>query len=167
MAKNDSYYYFLEGECEEHIFPFLKKYYIKSGKKMKLNLIQNKISKAITRTFKSNTVVVIVFDTDTSTGVSILEYNIAELKKEKNVKDIILIPQVKNFEDELKKSTNIRQIKEFTGSLSNSDFKRDFLKITNLESKFKMHKFDIKKFWASNPTDLYQSLKNMSEKIKL
>ena len=107
MAKNDSYYYFLEGECEEHIFPFLKKYYIKSGKKMKLNLIQNKISKAITRTFKSNTVVVIVFDTDTSTGVSILEYNIAELKKEKNVKDIILIPQVKNFEDELKKSTNI------------------------------------------------------------
>lgn len=167
MSKNDNYFYFLEGDCEEHIFPFLKENYIKSGKKQKFNLIQDKISDTIIRTFKRNTIVVIVFDTDTNDGIKILEYNIKKLENVKAIKEIILIPQVKNFEDELTRATVIKQAKDFTKSMSRTDFKRDFLKVTNLKSKMEKHKFDICKFWSSNPTGLYQKFRNTAHKIKL
>ena len=42
--------------------------------------------------------------------------------------DVICITQVHNLEDELKRSCNIRQIKDLLGSKSNSEFKHDLIK---------------------------------------
>ena len=69
---------------------------------------------------KMGTSVVLVFDTDTG-NIDILRENIQFLRKEQNIKEVICITQVKNLEDELIRSCDIRQIKELTGSKSNKE----------------------------------------------
>ena len=71
---------------------------------------------------------VLVFDTDKS-ETETLKKNISLLKRYcKNVK-VIILPQVRNLEDEMKRSCNIKRIKELTNSKSDKDFKRDFCKM--------------------------------------
>ncbi len=50
------------------------------------------------------------------------------------VKEVICITQVKNLEDELLRSCDVKQIKELTGSKSNSNYKRDML--NDADSRF-------------------------------
>lgn len=164
MGKNIIYFYFLEGESEEKVFDFLKQNYIESGKKIVMNLTQKKIRQSHLMRLDKKTHVIIVFDTDKEDGIEILENNISILRK--HVEKVILIPQVKNFEDELKRATSIKEIKEFTSSKSNKDFKRDFIKLSNCEKKFKEYKFDINKFWAQNPTGRYVDFINEAHIIK-
>lgn len=166
MARNNVYLYIVEGECEQHALSYLKNKYIESGRILVLNPLQKEITNIRIRSFKENTIAILIFDTDTADGVKILEKNIKILRKAKNIKDIIIIPQVENFEDELVRASNIRKIEEFTNSKTKKDFKRDFLANKNLPNLFQKNKFDIKKFWMGVPTGLYKNLKNEAIKIK-
>lgn len=166
MAKNNVYLYIVEGDCEQHALSYLKKEYIESGKVLVLNPLQREITKMMIRNFKENTIAILIFDTDTTDGTEKLEKNIEILKKAKNIKDIVIIPQVENFEDELIRASSIKKIEEFTNSKTRKDFKRDFLANKNLSNLFQKNKFDIKKFWIGVPRGLYKSLKNEAIKIK-
>lgn len=76
------------------------------------------------------------------------------------------ITQVKNYEDELIRSCDIRQIKELTGSKSNKDFKRDVIKDNSFHKKLLKHNFNFQKFWISSDA-AYKCINNDAERIKL
>ena len=159
--------YFVEGECEEKLINTLKSelMVVKTGKVQKLNVIENEISNARLIALRPGTMVVLIFDTDTG-NVEILNRNIKKLSECSSVADLVLIPQVKNLEDELVKSCNTRNIKDLIGSKSNKDFKGDFIRLTNLANKLKDKEFDINLIWKATPSSPYQNIKNNSRKIK-
>ena len=63
---------------------------------------------------------VLLFDTDND-GEGMLKKNIEKLRELPNIRDVICIPQVKNLEDELCYSCQLRDIRELTNSKSKSD----------------------------------------------
>lgn len=101
MSKN-IYHFFVEGEGERAIINTLKTELqcIQAGKVDVFNVIQNKLNKNILMKLKPGTIVILVFDTDKD-ETDILDYNLRFLKKQSNVKKVIIIPEVKNLEDEL------------------------------------------------------------------
>ena len=159
--------YYVEGECEEKLINTLKSelMLVETGKVQKFNVIENEISKARLIALRPGTRVVLIFDTDTG-NVEILNKNIKKLSECSSVADLVLVPQVKNLEDELVKSCSIRHIKELLGSRSNTEFKSDFIKVTNLANKLKDKSFDINLIWKGQPSAPYQDVINQSEKIK-
>ena len=163
---NKVYYYIVEGEVEKKIIDEIKHKYIQSGKVLVKNPIQNKIPDTILRTLKLNTTVILVFDTDITNNLDILDYNISKLSRQKNIKEVILIPQVKHMEDEIVYSTNINQIKDLLGTRSNSDFKIKVLDCSNLLLKLEQKSFDINKFWSKNAVNTFRKYTNQSLKIK-
>ena len=168
--KNVDIQYYVEGEDEKKLINVLKTQLnmIKPGKVQKLNVVEETISDAMLRSLKKYTVVVLVFDTDTK-NVGILNYNILKLKKSNSVSKVITIPQVANLEEELVRSCDINKITELLNSSSLTDFKRDFIRINNLDAKLLEHKFDINVFWSQKPPILYQNIdiENDSKEIKL
>lgn len=167
--KNSGYVqYYVEGECEEKLINALKTemQLIIPGKVQRLNVVQDKISKARLMNLRENTTVVLIFDIDV-VNEDILYNNIETLSACSRVKKIICIPQVKNFEDELKRACSIKNITEFTQSKSNVDFKKDFIKMSNLKSKLLKHNFDLSKLWACECTNILPRIQNGSELIKL
>lgn len=160
--------YYVEGEDEEKLVNTLKSdlFLIKSGKVQRLNVIEQKISRARLINMRANTIVVLVFDTDTG-NTDILNENIKVLKACSTVLQIITIPQVLNLEDELVRSCAIRRIKDLLGSRSNGDFKKDLIKVTNLSAKLQKNNFDINEFWSSTPNAPYQCVENMAHIIKI
>ena len=134
--KREQYHYFVEGEDDRKVVNTLKTdlQWIKPGKVQVFNVIEEELTSLITRTLKPGTIVVLVFDTDTGKKNTLLK-NIRFLQKDSNVKQVLCIMQVKNLEDEFLRSCAISQIKELTGSKSNSDYKRDLLRQSNLAGK--------------------------------
>ncbi len=145
--KREQYHYFVEGEDDRKVVNTLKTdlQWIKPGKVQVFNVIEEELTSLITRTLKPGTIVVLVFDTDTGKKNTLLK-NIRFLQKDSNVKQVLCIMQVKNLEDEFLRSCAISQIKELTGSKSNSDYKRDLLRQSNLADKLKKHQFQFEKF---------------------
>ncbi len=160
--------YYVEGDDEKRLINVLKSELklIRPGKVQKLNVLTQKITDAMIRTYKSNTLVVLIFDTDTN-NANILNENIEKLRACTAVSDIITIPQVLNLEDELVRSCNVRNARELLNSSSIKNFKRDFINITNLSDKLVQHKFDINTFWTQKPNEPYKHIDNQSKKIKL
>ena len=160
--------YYVEGDDEKHLINVLKTdlKMIRPGKVQKLNVVNQKITDAMIRTYKDGTVVVLIFDTDTS-DVDILNENIAKLKKCSAVSKVITIPQVLNLEDEIVRSCNVRNALELLKSRSAKNFKRDFINVSNLGAKLAEHKFDINLFWNQKPREPYQHIENQSNEIKL
>ena len=142
--KREQYHYFVEGEDDRKVVNTLKTdlQWIKPGKVQVFNVIEEELTSLITRTLKPGTIVVLVFDTDTGKKNTLLK-NIRFLQKDSNVKQVLCIMQVKNLEDEFLRSCAISQIKELTGSKSNSDYKRDLLRQSNLADKLKKHQFQF------------------------
>lgn len=163
------YHYFVEGQNEEKIVQILKTdlQFIVPGKVQVFNVIEQKLTKLRLMSLKSGTTVILIFDTDTK-NVSTLIENIEFLKKEAMIKEVLCITQVKNLEDELIRSCDIKQIRDLTGSKSNSDYKRDMLKDHSFMKKLEKHKFDICKFW-NKVDEVYKSknIGNDAYKIKL
>ena len=168
MKKGVNVQYFVEGEDEKKLVNTLKNELkvIIPGKIQKINVIQDIIGDTILRTLKQGTVVVLIFDTDTN-NVDTLDKNLVNLKKSRNVSDIVTIPQVNNLEDELKYCCNIRRITELLNSRSASEFKSDLIHITNLANKLKEHSFNIERFWSRNPNSPYDHITNNANKIKI
>ena len=82
------------------------------------------------------------------------------------MKKVIIIPEVKNLEDELVRSCNIANVKELMKSKSNSEYKSDLAKCKNLKQVLTNHHFDINSFWNQNPKGVFTKYKNDSYSIK-
>lgn len=167
MGQGKYYHYFVEGENEEKLIKVLKTdlQMIIPGKVQTFNIVEKKLTRTRIMSLKKGTTVVLVFDTDTG-NAAILQDNIAFLKKEGTVKEVLCVAQVRNLEDELVRSCNIKQIRELTGSRSNRDFKRDMIKDNNFDQKLLQHGFDLGKFWNEMPGDEYRGIKNDGYRIK-
>ena len=133
-----AYHYFVEGDTERKFVEVIKESkYVYSGRIEKRNLLQKKISDNILKNIQENTI--IVFDTDVIdiNNINILDKNIEVFENNDRIKEVILIPQVKNLEDELIYSTKIKKIKDLLESKSDDDFKRDFMRCNNLIKKIR------------------------------
>ena len=159
----------VEGEDERSLLNTLKLDLrcIESGKIDKFNVIQSRFTTARMRTLKTGTTVVLVYDTDVEMNTKILDENIAFLKRQKGIKEVICIPQVRNLEDELVRACNIKNIVDLTKSLTKADYKRDLINCSNLSDRLKKCKFDITKIWAEIPKNNFKKYGNDSEKIKI
>lgn len=168
MGRNTIYHYFVEGEDEEKLIQVLKTDLrcIIPGKVQKFNVVDKKLNKARLMSLKMGTSVVLVFDTDTG-NIDILRENIQFLRKEQNIKEVICITQVKNLEDELIRSCDIRQIKELTGSKSNKNYKHDMIKDSRFDKKLIEHRFDLVKFWNMTADGTFKEIKNEAYKVKI
>ena len=169
MDKKGSFIqYYVEGEDEEKILSVLKTdlQLIIPGKISKFNAVQNKVTKARLMNLRPDTTVVLVFDTDTD-NADILSENIKTHKAASMVRSIICVTQVRNLEDELVRSTDIRYIRELTGSKSDSDYKRDLIRMSNLAAVLVRHGFEIKQFWVKEPTGVFAKIPNDANLIKI
>lgn len=162
------YHYFVEGADEKKIVDLLKTElrFICAGKVEIFNVVEEKLTKLRLMSIKSGTTAVLIFDTDTGNVSTLLE-NIKFLKDAQSISDVLCITQVCNLEDELKRSCNIRQISELTGSKSNRDFKHDLIKANNFERRLMKLGFNFEKFWNTNDTNEYKNIINEAYKIKL
>ena len=168
MKKYIRYQYFVEGETEKKLIEEFKRAgnLILPGSVNTLNVKQKLLTSARLANLAENTVVILVFDTDTD-GLAVLRKNIQTLIKSRNVLDVWCVTQVKNLEDELLRSTDVHEIKELIGCRSNSDFKRDWLREKHLLEKLKRHSFRISVFWSSQPQGEYADIENCGYRVKL
>ena len=160
--------YFVEGQDDKKVVDTLKSKMglIRPGKVDVFNVVAKEIKDMQLRTLSPGTMVVLVFDTDAGSK-EILYKNIQKIKACKAVTEVVTIPQVPKLEIELVRSCDIRQIKDLLNSRTNEDFKRDVLRVTNLDNKLKEHKFNIELFWTGAPADPYQDIENQAAKVKL
>ena len=160
--------YYVEGPDDKKVIDTLKTKMelVKPGKVDVLNVVTEKITDLRLRTLSPGTMVVLVFDVDAGSR-DILNTNIQKLKNCQVVTEVVTIPQVPKLEIELVRSCNIRQIKELLSSRSNDDFKRDVIRVTNLDAKLREHQFDIDQFWSATPTLPYQDILNQAAKVKM
>ena len=96
-----------------------------------------------------------------------MDKNIEVFENNDRIKEVILIPQVKNLEDELIYSTKIKKIKDLLESKSDDDFKRDFMRCNNLIKKLEEKNFDIFKLRSREAKNIYKKYENKSKEIKL
>ena len=166
MSKN-IYHFFVEGVGERAIINTLKTDFqcIQAEKVDVFNVIQNKLNKNMLMKLKPGTIVILVFDTDKD-ETDILDSNLRFLKKQPNVKKVIIIPKVKNLEDELVRSCNITNVKDLMRSKSNSEYKSDLAKCKNLKQVLINNQFDIHSFWNQDPKGVFAKYKNDSKLIK-
>jgi hypothetical protein len=167
MRKNVRYHYYVEGNCEKKLIDEFKKQQLPiiSGKIDIFNAIQEVFSNTRLRMLSENTVVILVFDTDTGI-IETLYRNLEILKKHPHVKETWCVMQVHNLEDEIKRSTDVKEIKDLLGSKSNKEYKHDFIIEKNLYDKLKKHQFNFDRIWVTNPDNVFSVIKNCGEKIK-
>ena len=160
--------YYVEGPDDKKVIDTLKTKMglVKPGKVDVLNVVTEKITDLRLRTLSPGTMVVLVFDVDAGSR-DILNTNIQKLKNCQAVTEVVTIPQVPKLEIELVRSCNIRQIKELLNSRSSDDFKRDVMRVTNLDAKLREHQFDIDQFWSATPIPPYQDIPNQAAKVKM
>ena len=114
------------------------------------------------------TTVILIFDTDiTETGT--LRKNLDFLKSRPNIRRIITVPQVRNLEDELIRSTDVRHIRDLIGCSHDSSFKTAFIEEKRLFDKLQLHCFDMEKLWSCPPEEPFKTIgiENHAELIKL
>ena len=139
------------------------------GKVEVFNFVNEKLSKAKARTINKSMLVAIVFDTDVE-NVDTLDSNIALLKKVSELDDnhIILVPSIKNFEDELVYSIRpkLKDINELFNTKSVAEFKRKFIAHSNIVSKLENVGFRFELMWSRNGQYPFDKYKNSSYKLK-
>lgn len=171
MVNNKYFCYFVEGDNEKKIVNELKGKYLESGVVNKFNILQEKISNYVLRKFSNEkkNISIIVYDYDvfekninTEKLKNKLEENIEILS---SISEVVIIEQNKNLEDELKRATDVKEIKEILKSKSNKDWKRDMLNTINLLEKLEKKNFQISKFWINDSQTL--KLSNNSYIIKI
>lgn len=172
MAKNVKYHYFTEGETDKRLVDWLKteKQLVKSGKSTVFNMFQKQITNSLLMRISDQTNVVVIFDTDlTNPNLELFLSNIKKLTKFRTVKNVILIPQCKNLEDEIVHCTSIKNITNFFPTENVEKFKQKLLASNDkfLSNKFEEKNFDFNKLWIRNPGGIYSKIQNESGLIKL
>ena len=169
---SSSLHYFVEGECEKTFirsYMFVDGKHFKAGKIEVFNFVNERLSKPKARTINKDMHVAIVFDTDVE-NIEILEENIKLLKTVSLLDNshIILVPSVKNFEDELVYScSKLKTIHDLFKTKSLSEFKKKFNAHSDIVSKLNDVSFDFNLIWnrnAKRPFDIYE---NNSSRIKI
>lgn len=171
MSKTKYYHYYVEGNNEEKLINVLKTnlQLIPSGKVQIFNALTHHLTDGRLVGLEENSVVIFVFDTDDETvDLNILKENEKLLEDCPRVRNHFCITQVKNIEDELIRSTDIKKIEELLSSKTKSGFKNDFNRIDskNIAGKLKKHNFDIKQLWSEKPRGKFSEINNASELIK-
>ena len=169
MARNNRYEYYVEGQCEKKLLEVFKeqKNMILSGKIHVFNPIQELFKDLQLRTIQENTTVILVFDSDTD-NLGVLPENISYLENNARIKEVWCVIQVRNLEDEIiRASSDLRSIKDLTGSRTNREAKHDFIMEKNLYLKMCAHGFDFSKIWITTPGGAYARITNDGEKIKI
>lgn len=165
MKKNNGrIYYIVEGQTEEKIIKELKNKYIFSGKVKVKNLVNEKISDSFIRTLNAE-ILIIVFDTDVQ-EINILEENLKRLKKVKTISKIIFVPQIKNLEDEIVFSTEIKRIEELYQK-NKIDIKKHIIQDNSFCDKLEKNNFSIAKFWSRNDTGIFKKYINGFKDFKI
>ena len=169
MSKKNIYHYYVEGEDEKSVLNALKSELrcIESGKIDQFNVIQNRFTQARIRSLKDGTIVVLVYDTDVESNMENLQYNIEFLKRQRGIKAVLCIPQVKNLEDELTRACRVKCAEEITQSRTTKDYKKELITCTNLGNRLCKCGFDISKFWSIQPNNKFSKYGNDAEKIKI
>ena len=169
---SSSLLYFVEGQCEKTFiksFMFIaNRLHFKQGKIEALNLVNIKLSKAKARTINKDMMVAIVFDTDVN-NVDILDENIKLLKAVSQLDDnhIILVPSVKNLEDEIVYSSKLKDINDLFNSKGIAEFKKKFINHSDIVSKLDSVEFDFNLIWTRNGKPPFDKYKNTAHKIKI
>lgn len=164
----NKYIYFVEGECEEKLLDAIKAQppLIHPGKVKVFPVIQKVLTSSHLIQIQDGTVVVLVFDTDVG-ETKFLKKNIELLKKRCSRVKIVYLAQVKNFEDEIVRSTDIRQPRDLTGSKSARDFKRDFCARSNVRNLLMQHHFDVQKIWVTPKPEAYRFTEDNAGIVKV
>lgn len=161
------YQYYVEGECEQKLIEELKIYeMVIPGKVSVFNAVQNHFKNAQLMQLKRETTVILVFDTDKN-DYDVLIENIEYLKNYPTIKEVWIVPQIRNLEDELIYSTDIKTIKQFIPSKSKSDFKRDFRAEKRIMEKLNKHNFRMEKLWCRDYSSEKRAFINDGRKLKL
>ncbi|GAA6394315.1 hypothetical protein I4100191B2_17970 [Clostridiales bacterium] len=167
MRKMNRVIYFVEGECEAKLINALKEIpaVIRPGKVKIINVIQNLLSASQLVQIQPGTTVVLVFDTDVP-KTDYLKENILQLRKKCTKVEVVFLAQVRNFEEELVRVTDVGRASELTHSRSSSDFKRDFCATTNTRHLLNRHYLDLGKLWTTHPPEEFSFVLSNSGIIK-
>ncbi len=162
--------YYVEGKCEEQLINALKEEprLLTPGKVNVVNIIQNEIPRREVNMIKAGTTVVFVFDTDVE-KTDILQKNITYVKKYASQIKLVQLAQVKNFEDELVRATDVKKAQEITKSLSVSNFKSDFcrLKVEECRNALERHNIKVSVLWTKKPSKAFSFVEQGGDAIKL
>lgn len=164
---NPNCFYYVEGKCEETLIKALKERpaLILEGRVKVFNPIDKVLSRSELLRIPAGSYVVFAFDTDVP-KTDCLVQNIKALKQYIRNVTVVLLPQVLNLEDELKRCTDIKDVIELTKSKSHKDFKHDFCGLTNCRQVLDTHHLDVKRLWEMPVPDAFVSLPINSGIIK-
>ena len=167
MRKMNRVIYFVEGECEAKLINALKEApaVIRPGKIKIINVIQNVLSSSQLVQIQAGTTVVLAFDTDVP-KTDCLQENIRQLRKKCTKVELVFLAQVRNFEEELVRCTDVERASELTHSRSNKDFKRDFCATTNTRYLLDRHNLVLSKLWTTHPPEEFSFVTSNSDIIK-
>lgn len=161
--------YLAEGECEEKLLKALKlkPALIAQGRVKKFNVIQNELKPSHLMSFPAGSRIVLVFDTDKEVTEH-LKKNIELLGAQFGSVEVLTIPEVLTFEDEIERSTGVKRAMDLTRSASVGDFKNAVNRMKDVEFRnaLKRHKFDVTKLWIMNPPKKFRFVKQDSELVK-
>lgn len=167
--KNKKTIYLVEGPCEDKLVKALKEKpeLIAPGRSHVFNVIHKILPVNRLMQFDPGSRVVLIFDTDID-ETTVLKKNIELLKSLDFKVEVLTIPQVLNFEEEIERSTDVKRANELTKSASISNFKSSVNRMNAAEFRNALtrHKFDITKLWARNPSKSFNFIKQDSASIK-
>lgn len=162
--------YFVEGQCEKKLLDALRQSpaLVVPGKVIVYNVIQRLIPESRLYSIKPGTRVTLVFDTDKS-ETKYLKRNIELLRQYDSSFEIIYLSQVRNFEDEIVRSTDVIKAEHLTQSKSKSEFKSDFCKLKDSDCRQTLvrHHFDIQKIWVTGVPEDFSFFELNSSLIKM
>lgn len=153
------YHYFVEGDCEKKfidIFKMPKYGFILPGSTQVFNFINEEISDLRIMQLNPNTHIILVYDTDIE-NTHMLDKNIRKLNKH-GFQKIYHVQSIKNFEDEIVFSSNIKNINSLFSTSSKNEFKRTFCKANNqsLFKKLKSINFNFKAIWSRQDNNAFK-----------
>lgn len=150
--------YFVEGPCEDKLISAIKlnPSIIIPGKVKVYNVIQELIPNSQLLAIPQGALVVFVYDTDVD-NTEYIKKNIKRVKQYcRNVK-LVNLMQVKNFEEELERATDVKRVQELTKSSSIKNFKADFCRLKDQECRnmLERHRFDVHQMWNKKASEVF------------
>ena len=172
MSNAGLYYYFVEGECEYALVKALMHsdtefdFSLKPGRVKVFNVVTERLTKLKVMEIKKGTKIVFVFDTDVK-NTEIFEENIELICKFKDYSDIIFVPSVKTFEDEIIYCCDkIKKIHDLLGTKGTEEFKKKFIDHKDIVNKLTNKGFDFEKLWSRNAPSPFNIYQNNASQIK-
>ena len=147
------YIYIIEGQTDAKLVKHLSSTSrIPSGKRKIFNLWEQNVRNLLRTFSRKDNHIYIVFDTDVLENIGRFNKNIKQLSLDKSVKTITLLQQTNNLEDELVRCCNcqMRALFDSFAAEGVSQFKRKFLKVTNLNAKLSDLGFNYENLWSQD-----------------